>query len=274
MLTSVLDPDTPDAVSSIVDWTADRLKLSRAAAEATRAVLAAVGPSTGGEGHGFIYEVHLDGSDRVDLFVFTKAEAGGTVEFAAGVFEVGKWDVLEYDLDSGGPTLAGVFHRVRRAELPEELAGWGTPALVAAMSGQSRQLRLIFPVADAAELTSMLDELRRRGARTDVLDRLGRATCLLTSPESLRLAIEYLPDEQRIGDRVGLEVFIDPRVHDVFGVLADLGVADADAARMRELADALPMNRVRRRRIPGLPGVALPNRYDSIGFGHFSLSWP
>ncbi|MEI6622276.1 MAG: type 2 lanthipeptide synthetase LanM, partial [Actinomycetes bacterium] len=274
MLTSVLDPDPPDVVRSIVGWTADRLKLSRATAEATSAVLSRIGPSTSNAWHDFGYEVHLDGSDRVDLSVFTKADSGRTIESAAGVFGVGQWDIPEYDLDPGGPTLAGVFHHVTHAELPAELAGWGTPALMAAMSGRSGQLRLIFPVADAAELTSMLEELRRRGARTHVLDRLGRATGLLTTPESLRLAIEYLPDEHRIGDRVGLEVFIDPRVHDVFGVLADLGVADADATRMRELADALPRNRARRRRIPGLPGVTLPDRYDAITFVHFSLSWP
>lgn len=273
MLAIVLESGAADESRSRVHWAVDRLGLPTTIATATQAVLADLDCTERGESVGFRYEVQHDDSGRVDLSVFAHRPSGRTVDMFGGMFQVGDLDVIEYDLDGPEPTLAGVFHTVGGATLPDGLAAWDKPAMVSLMSGRSGQLRLVFPVPDESALTRVCDLLSQSGARADVVGRLVRAAELLTSPDSLRVAVEYLPGEQRLGTRVGLEVMIDPGLYDVFPVLEGLGVRDADAQRMRALAQSLPMSRMHRRYIPGLPGVVLSSRSESIGFVHFSVSW-
>lgn len=188
----------------------------------------------------FGLEVHHDGSGRVDLSVFREAGLGRTLEVTGhGVLTLGPMDTVEYDLVDGRARRAGVFHQVVGT-------GVGQPLLVAVMDGRDDRVRRVYPVADPQAFS-----------RYEVPH---HSRPFLTSPHALRVSLDG-------GPRLGLEVFINPRVFEVGDILSDLGVDRTAIAAMQAVADLVPVSR----RVPR--GPLLVPWHEGMAFTHFCVSW-
>ncbi|MDZ7578133.1 MAG: hypothetical protein U0904_08170, partial [Candidatus Nanopelagicales bacterium] len=220
------------------------------------------------------FEVHHDGSGRTDLALFTRQAPGRLCRYGNAEFAIAGDDTVEVDLTSAAPRVAGVFHQVASATLPLSLARLGTPVLVSSMVGRSGELRLLFPVPDQTSLVVAVDSLAELGVGGQVLASISHCAPLLTSGGSLRIGIDYLPERDRLSERIGIEVVIDASHYDVFGPVSRLGVRDETVERMRELVLSLPRVREREVAHPLFPALKVPNRVDTVAMTHFSLSWP
>jgi type 2 lantibiotic biosynthesis protein LanM len=239
--------DTVTGPWEALHWSAARLGVAAGLVPVLADVLA---PDT----NTFGFEVHHDGSGRVDLSVFAEVGPGRRLQIPGlSRFELGQIDVAEYDVDGASMRLAGVFHPVIDAAVP----GWPQPLLVAPLTGREGQFRMIFPVPD----DETFDAAARRVALPEVARRF------ITGTATLRLGLDFAA--HRLGPRVGLEVFLDPAVFDVKAVLSDLGVSPASVALMQEVADALPASRSMR--CAGEGEEAIWN--EGMAFTHFSISW-
>lgn len=216
-----------------------------------------------------LFELHLDGSGRIDFSVQMAAEAGRSLSAGSAHYRLDGIDILEFDRRGGGPALAGVFQAVGEADHGPGLAWLGTPRFVARMDGRGGHLRLIVPVPDQDTLSQLVATLPRKGVRAAAVAALAKVAPFLTSPESLRIGLDYLPEPDRLAARLGVEVMIDASIFDLDPALAELGV-DADARR-RLAAAADRVSGMRRR--PS-PVRWAPDWLDVISPMHVSVSWP
>lgn len=136
-----------------------------------------------------------------------------------------------------------------------------------------REGRQLLPVADEEALTRLIDTLRACGPADLPVDRLRRAAPFVTTGTTLLVEVDYLPDQDRFGSHLGVEIAVDPRIVDVFPTLATLGVDGGDAERMRRLAARLPFARERTRDVQGRPVQGPGRTMDAVEFAHVSVSW-
>lgn len=208
-------------------------------------------------------EIHHDGSGHVDLATSAHTPPGRRWNWPgmdAAVVSLGTSDVIEFDV-AGTPHPVGTFHQVHSAELPSSLARWGQPMLISHLTGRRGQVRFIVRIPDAETLRRFCEQLRGDGFDAGRLAWLAAAEPLISSPTTVRLGLEYLPDDGTLSPRLGVEVFINPRTFDVAPTLCAMGVPDSAVAEVTVLADQLPLER-------------MADTRQAATFVHFSVSWP
>lgn len=266
---------------SLVAWASDELGLPvspflpESGPQMERAQVFAIG-----------LEVHHD-TDRVDVSLFERHQGGRTWSWP-GVqgceLELASVDVVEYDVTHDVTydvthdvtdrwRRAGVFHSVAAGEPPASLAAFGTPSLVAHLTGRAGQVRFLVPVPDREAHRDLCSALTDAGMSPIQVARFAASAPLVVGPDSLRLGLEFLPETGRLGPRLGLEVCIDPRLADCSAVLESMQVSPEAIASMVDLAERVPRSRVMRRRSLLAPELPIPDIVQGIGFHHFSLTW-
>lgn len=214
------------------------------------------------------FEFHLDGSSRTDVSVMTNGVPGRHLTAGSAHYLLGEHDIAEYDVINGVPVLAGTFHQVLEATHGESLAWLGRPILASVMTGRGGNLRLIVRIPDQETLATFAAQLPGLGIPPAAAAMLSRAGDLITSPRSLRLGLEYLPAQDRLGPRLGLEVMVDPGQWDVYPTLTALGVASEVQDRLRKAMATIPGSRGLR---PAFPWA--PIRREHLSATHISLAW-
>ncbi len=241
--------DFVPAVRSLIEWAGtEALPLSHQNRD-YRKVLEDLPHEDADSGFHIGFELHHDGSGRVDLAIALPYQGKGTSGDRALLADQGFY---EFDVVNGRETLMGVFVHLIQPDLPldpmeqiqrvdETLTALGTgcrvsansaalglisllgmPQMMATLPGRDDAVRLLFSMPDVGKLALTAQILEQAGVTGVGGQRFAALEPLVGGESTMRLAVDLVP--LGLGPRIGFEVF-DPQSLGLLGpVLEDLGV--------------------------------------------------
>jgi len=255
--------DFVPAMKSLMEWAVSEALPPGHQTQDIRKVLENIRHEDVDAGFHIGFELHHDGSGRVDICLALPYQGKGTSGDRALLGDRGFY---EFDVVNGQETLMGVFVSVMQPEMPldpmeeiqrvdETLAALGTgcrvsanssalnlisllgmPQMMATLPGRDDAIRMLFSIPDAKKLERASQILDQAGVAGVSGQRVAALEPLVGGESTLRLAVDMTP--LGLGPRVGIEVF-DPQALGLLGpVLEDLGV---DRAMIQEAVTVIAM---------------------------------
>ena len=254
-----LVPDDVDAVlvlRSLAQWSlASALPADLVTADLARAVLR-IPAGTSQRDASFLWEIHHDGSGRVDISLAREA---------AETEHHGPTDYVEYDVGEGDVRIMGTFRGLRPAPEGIDLRAWvaaaagepalehhsavgallrdlGLPSLVGRVERGTGETRLLWYLRSPQAFDAAHGILRDTGLGEQHLA-WSALRPLIGGHRPMRLAVGFSGHGDSVVAGVGIEVFYPPALRRLPEVLPSMGVAPDVIASIRAILDLPALRR-------------------------------